>query len=187
MAPTTTLSHSLKMDIAFLRACVFKLQPSRLSLQTCENKHKPYWKTTVGDRPACELSPFHQLHGDEVVAVARVEEDEAVGGGGLELEEEVHGGVGLQRGQRQVAALGPKGHGVSDDVAHAEAGVELAVVDVAVLTQVDVEHTVEPGRGSTRVIITAASTNSSNRNYFLFGTPIQDGHSGLNNTLLIES
>ena len=45
----------------------------------------------------------------------------------------MHGGVGLQRGQRQVAALGPKGHGVSDDVAHAEAGVELAVGDVTVL------------------------------------------------------
>jgi len=88
-------------------------------------------------------SPLHHLHGDEVVAVSAVEEDEAVGRGGLELEEQVHGGVGLQRGQAQVAALGPEGHGVGDDDAQAEAGVQLAVVDVSVLAHVDVLHPVE--------------------------------------------
>lgn len=68
-------------------------------------------------------SPFDQLYGDEVVPVSAVEDDEAVGRRGFELEEEVHCGVGLQRGQAQVAALGLEGHGVGDDEAHAEAGV----------------------------------------------------------------
>lgn len=88
-------------------------------------------------------SPFDQLHGDEVVPVAAVEDDEAVGRGGLELEEEVHGGVRLQRGQAQVAALGLEGDRVGDDEAHAEAGVELAEVDIAVLAHVDVLHAVK--------------------------------------------
>lgn len=89
-------------------------------------------------------SPFHQLHSDEVVPVSRVEDDEAVWRRGLELEEQVHGGVGLQRGQTQVAALGLEGHRVSDDGADAEASVQLTVIDVSVLTQVNVEHAVKP-------------------------------------------
>ena len=88
-------------------------------------------------------SPFHQLHCYEVIAVSTVEEDEAVGRGGFELEEEVHGGVGLQGGQAQVAGLGLEGHRVGDDGSHAEAGVELAEVDVAVLAQVNVEQAIE--------------------------------------------
>lgn len=95
-------------------------------------------------RPSGRVLPFHQLHGDEVAPVAAVEQDDAVRRGGLELEEQVHGGVGLQRGQAQVATLGFEGHRVGDDGAHAEACVQLAVVDVAVLAQVDVEQAVEP-------------------------------------------
>ena len=88
-------------------------------------------------------SPFDQLHGDEVIPVSTVKEDEPIGGGGFELKEEVHCGVGLQSGQAQVAALGLEGHGVGNDEAHAEAGIELAEVDVAVLAHVDVLHAVE--------------------------------------------
>lgn len=68
-------------------------------------------------------SPFHQLHRDEVVPVSTVEEEEAVGRRGFELKEEVHGGVGLQSGQAQVAGLCLEGHGVGYDEAHAEAGI----------------------------------------------------------------
>lgn len=49
--------------------------------------------------------PFDQLHHNEVAAISRVEQDQAVGTGGLELEEKVHGGVGLQGGEGQVAGL----------------------------------------------------------------------------------
>lgn len=55
----------------------------------------------------------------------------------------MHGVVGLQRGQAQVAGFALEGHGVGDDVAHAKAGVELAEVDVPVLAHVDVLHAVE--------------------------------------------
>lgn len=88
-------------------------------------------------------SPFHQLHRDEVVAVSTVEEEEAVGRRGFELKEQVHGSVGLQGGQAQVAALRLEGHRVGDDEAHAEAGVQLAEVDVPILAHVDVLHAVE--------------------------------------------
>lgn len=93
--------------------------------------------------PSPAHSPFDQLDGDEVVPVSAVEDDEPVGRRGFELKEEVHCGVGLQRGQAQVAALGLEGHGVGDDEAHAKAGVQLAEVDVAVLAHVDVLHAVE--------------------------------------------
>ncbi len=55
----------------------------------------------------------------------------------------MHGCIRLQRGQRQVTALVAEGHGVGDDVAHAKAGVQLAVRDVSVLTLVQVRHTVQ--------------------------------------------
>lgn len=90
-------------------------------------------------------SPFNHLHSDEVAAVSTVEHYESVRRGGLELEEQVHGGVGLQGGQAQVAALRLEGHRVSDDGAHAKAGVELTEVDVSVLTEIYIQHTVEPG------------------------------------------
>lgn len=88
-------------------------------------------------------SPFDQLHHDEVIAVAPVVEDEAVGRRGLELHEEVHGVVGLQRGQRDEAGARAEGDGVGHDALVADDGVELAVVDIAVLAQVDVGHAVE--------------------------------------------
>lgn len=93
--------------------------------------------------PSGAHSPFDQLHGDEVVPVAAVEDDEPVRWRGFELKEEVHRGIGLQSGQAQVAALGLEGHGVGYDEAHAEAGVQLAEVDVPVLAHVDVLHAVE--------------------------------------------
>ena len=107
-----------------------------LSPQRCRT-YIPQLKSSLS------LSPFDQLHGDEVVPVSAVEDDEAVRRRGLELEEEVHCGIRLQRGQAQVAALGLEGHGVGDDEAHAEARVQLAEVDVAVLAHVDVLHAVE--------------------------------------------
>lgn len=55
----------------------------------------------------------------------------------------MHSGVGLQRGQAQVAAFGLEGDRVGDDEAHAETSVELAEVDVSVLAHVDVLHAVE--------------------------------------------
>ncbi|TNN54106.1 hypothetical protein EYF80_035665 [Liparis tanakae] len=83
------------------------------------------------------------FHDNEVTPVSRVEEHQAVGRGGFKLKEEVHGGVRLQSGQRQVAAFRSKRHRVGDDVAHAEAGVQLAVGDVAVLALVEVGQPVE--------------------------------------------
>lgn len=88
-------------------------------------------------------SPFNQLHGNKVVPVSAVEDDETVGRGGFELEEEVHCGIGLQSSQAQVAALSLERHGVGDDESHAEASVELAEVDVPVLAHVNVLHAVE--------------------------------------------
>lgn len=79
------------------------------------------WTTSIN--MLASLSPFDQLHSNEVVPIAAVEDDETVRRGGFELKEEVHCGIGLQSGQAQVAALGLEGHRVSDDEAHAEAGV----------------------------------------------------------------
>lgn len=88
-------------------------------------------------------SPFHQFHDNEVTPVSRVEEHQAVGRGGFKLKEEVHGGVRLQSGQRHVAAFRSKRHRIGDDVAHAEASVQLAVGDIAVLALVEVGQPVE--------------------------------------------
>lgn len=87
--------------------------------------------------------PFDQLHGDEIVPVSTVEEDEAIGRGGFKLKEQVHRGVRLQGGQAQVAGLGLEGDGVCDDEAHAKAGVELAEINVPIFTHVNVLHAVE--------------------------------------------
>lgn len=108
-------------------------------------KHRDSEREANRKQPSHRLirPPFHQLHRDEVVPVSAVEEEEAVGRSGFELEEEVHGGVGLQRGQAQVAALRLKRYGVGDDEAHAEARVQLAEVDVPVFAHVDVLHAVE--------------------------------------------
>lgn len=88
--------------------------------------------------------PLHQLHSDEIIAVSRVEEDESVWGGGLELEEEVHGCVGLQGGQAQIAALGLEGDWIGNNGANPEASIELTEINVTVFAQVNVEHAVKP-------------------------------------------
>lgn len=87
--------------------------------------------------------PFNQLYDYEVVAVSPVEENEPVGGRRLELHEEVHRVVGLQRGQRDETGARAEGDGVGHDALVTDDGVELAVVDVAVFAQVDVGHAVE--------------------------------------------
>lgn len=50
--------------------------------------------------------PFDQLHDNEVTTISGVVKDQAIRTGGLELEEEVHGGIGLQSGEGQIAGLG---------------------------------------------------------------------------------
>lgn len=59
------------------------------------------------------------------------------------MEEEVHGCVGLQGGQAQVAALGFEGDRVSNNGANPKAGIKLTIIDVTILAQVDVEHTIK--------------------------------------------
>lgn len=88
-------------------------------------------------------SPFNQLHGNKVVPISAVEDDETVRWGGFELKEEVHCGIRLKSGQAQVAALSLESHGVGDDETHAEASVEFAEVNVAILAHINVLHTVE--------------------------------------------
>lgn len=90
--------------------------------------------------------PFDQLHHDEVTAVPRVVQDQAVRTGGLELEEEVHGRIGLQRREGQIAGLSEESHRIGHDVPHAEARVQLAVGDVAVLALVQKQHAVDRQR-----------------------------------------
>lgn len=87
--------------------------------------------------------PLDQLNGNEVVAITAVEEDKAVSRGGLELKEEVHGGVGLEGGQAQVAALGLEGDRVGNDVPQSKASLQFAVVNVSIFAQVNVEQPVE--------------------------------------------
>lgn len=55
----------------------------------------------------------------------------------------MHGVVGLQGGQRHVAGARLEGDRVGDDALEADHGVELAVIDVAVLAEVYVGHAVE--------------------------------------------
>jgi len=56
----------------------------------------------------------------------------------------VHGGVGLEGGQAQVAALGLEGDGVSDNVPQSKTSLQFAVIDVAIFAQVNVEQAIEP-------------------------------------------
>lgn len=78
------------------------------------------------------LAPFYKFHNNEVASISRVEENQAVGCGGFELKKEVHGGIGLQRCQSQVAAFCPERHRVGNDVAHAKAGIKFTVGDVSI-------------------------------------------------------
>lgn len=81
-------------------------------------------------------SPLHKLNHDKVTAVSRVKQHQTIGAGGLELEEEVHGGVSLQGGQRHITGSIPEADRIGHDAAHAEAGIELAVGDVTILALV---------------------------------------------------
>lgn len=81
-------------------------------------------------------APFYKFHNNEVAPISGVEENQAVGCGGFELKKEVHGGVGLQRCQSQVAAFCPERYRVGNDVAHAEAGIKFAVRDLSVFAVV---------------------------------------------------
>lgn len=92
---------------------------------------------------ALSSSPFNQLYHYEVIAVPPVVENKAVGGCCLELHEEMHGVVGLQCGQCDKTGARAEGDGVSHDALIANNSVELAVVNVAVLAQVDVGHAVQ--------------------------------------------
>lgn len=49
--------------------------------------------------------PFDQFHCNEVIAISRVVDYKAIRRSGFELKKEVHGCVGLQRGQAQIAVL----------------------------------------------------------------------------------
>lgn len=62
------------------------------------------------------------------------------------MEEKVHGGVGLQGGEGQVAGLRLKSYRIGHNVPHAEPGVQLAVGDVPILALVQIEHPVEGER-----------------------------------------
>jgi len=55
----------------------------------------------------------------------------------------VHGRVGLQGGQAQVAALRFEGDRVGDNGTDPKASIELAIINVAILAQVNVEHAVK--------------------------------------------
>ena len=55
----------------------------------------------------------------------------------------MHGCVGLQGGQAQIAAFGFEGDRVRDNGTNPKAGIELAIINVAILAQVDVEHAVK--------------------------------------------
>lgn len=55
----------------------------------------------------------------------------------------MHGCISLQGGQAQVAALSLECHRVSYNVAETKACLQLAIVNVTVLAQVDVEHPIE--------------------------------------------
>lgn len=55
----------------------------------------------------------------------------------------MHRVVGLQRGQRDEAGARAEGDRVGHNALIADDGVELAVVDVAVLAEVDVRHAVQ--------------------------------------------
>lgn len=49
--------------------------------------------------------PLDQLHHDEVTTISRVVKYQAIRTGGLKLEEKMHGSIGLQGREGQVAGL----------------------------------------------------------------------------------
>lgn len=87
--------------------------------------------------------PFDQLHHNEVISIPAVIQDEAIGGGGFELKEKVHGVVGLQSSEGHIAGARLEGDRVSNDVLEANHGIELTVINVTVFTEVYVGHAIE--------------------------------------------
>lgn len=55
----------------------------------------------------------------------------------------MHGCVRLQSGQAQIAALGFEGDRVGDNGTNPKACIELTIINVTILAQVDVEHTIK--------------------------------------------
>lgn len=55
----------------------------------------------------------------------------------------MHGGVGLQGGQTQVAALGLEGDRVSDDIPQSESRLQFTVINVTIFAQVNVEQAIK--------------------------------------------
>lgn len=88
-------------------------------------------------------SPFNQLNHYEVIAISPVVQNKAVRGCSLELHEEMHGVVGLQRGQCDETGARAEGDRVSHNALIANNSVELTVVDVTILAQINVRHAVQ--------------------------------------------
>jgi hypothetical protein len=93
--------------------------------------------------PVPSPSPLDQLDDNKVIAIARVEQEKPIRGRGLELEEEVHGGVGLECGKCQVAAAALESDRIGYDGTKAKASIELTIGDVAILALVHVGLAVE--------------------------------------------
>ena len=55
----------------------------------------------------------------------------------------MHGDVGLQGGEGQIAGLRCESHRIGHNVPHAEPSIQLAVGDVSVLALVQIQHPVE--------------------------------------------
>lgn len=55
----------------------------------------------------------------------------------------MHGVVGLQGSEGHIAGAGLERDGVGDDVLEADHGIEFAVIDIAVFTEVYVGHAIE--------------------------------------------
>lgn len=102
-------------------------------------------------------SPLNQFYSDKIIAISRVEKYEAIWRGGLKLEEEVHGCVGLKGGQAQIAALGFKCDRVCNNGTDPKAGVELTIVNVTIFAQVDVEHAIKSAKRKGKGTCTCSS------------------------------
>lgn len=55
----------------------------------------------------------------------------------------MHGGVGLEGGKGQIAALGLKSDRVSNDVPQSETSLQFTVVDVPIFAQINIEQAIE--------------------------------------------
>lgn len=55
----------------------------------------------------------------------------------------MHGCVGLQGGQAQIAAFGLEGDRVGDNGTNPKACVQLTIINISIFAQVDVEHAIK--------------------------------------------